>query len=144
MGVITSNRRRRFRFSTQRYSTLFLLIGAFSDWTIWGACTKTCGSGEQTRSRICPHHTQNSRECVGDASQSRFCIEKVCPAKWSSWTAWSSCSVTCGDGIRERSRSCQVTTIIILFLIEYTISVLLSHEFIRAVGQFRRPVRTDQ
>ena len=35
----------------------------------------------------------------------RTCCSLV-DGSWGSWTAWSSCSVTCGDGARTRSREC--------------------------------------
>ena len=35
----------------------------------------------------------------------RACCSLV-DGSWGSWTAWSSCSVTCGVGTRARSREC--------------------------------------
>ena len=27
--------------------------------------------------------------------------------EWSLWTAWAGCSVTCGDGVQSRNRTCE-------------------------------------
>eukprot|EP00753_Platysulcus_tardus_P012675 PLAT3513.1.p1 GENE.PLAT3513.1~~PLAT3513.1.p1 ORF type:complete len:1663 (+),score=781.97 PLAT3513.1:888-5876(+) len=47
-------------------------------------------------------------ECVCDAGfQGEFC-NQFAPrdGRWTPWSAWSSCSSRCGDGQRERRRSC--------------------------------------
>ena len=38
--------------------------------------------------------------------RSRSCNEKPCP-EWTPWSPWSSCSLTCGGGLRGRSRECR-------------------------------------
>lgn len=52
---------------------------AFSDWT---ACTKTCGNGTQVRMRICnePEPRNGGADCVGNGVQSQACRLKDCVA----------------------------------------------------------------
>ena len=51
--------------------------GGFGDWS---QCTKTCGAGTQTRSRV---KTQNAEhggaECQGSSSETRACYLMTCP-----------------------------------------------------------------
>ena len=44
-------------------------------------------------------------ECKGTHENIQMCNEEQCP-KWMAWSQWSSCSVTCGKGVRSRSREC--------------------------------------
>ena len=54
------------------------------------------------RTRSCPDST-----CEGSSSSTRSCTGTDCPGEWSSWGAWGSCSRSCGNGVRLRSRTCQ-------------------------------------
>ena len=74
-----------------------------AEWTQWsdfGSCSVTCGSGNKSRSRSC-----SGDDCPGDSSDSVSCDAGPCPV-WSEWSNFSSCSVTCGDGVEKRSRTC--------------------------------------
>uniref|UniRef100_A0A0R3S2S9 Spondin-1 n=1 Tax=Elaeophora elaphi TaxID=1147741 RepID=A0A0R3S2S9_9BILA len=79
-----------------------------SEWTPWGNCSATCGSGKRQRSRqieifprnggrSCPEHMVQELRC-----ELRPCAIQNCHIK--PWTMWSPCSVTCGDGKQIRRR----------------------------------------
>ncbi|XP_053403518.1 thrombospondin-1-like isoform X2 [Mercenaria mercenaria] len=83
--------------------------GAWAAWNTWGSCSATCGIGLQRRDRSCstPYPGPNGNHCFGDSRDDQICLANTYhDGDWSSWQAWGTCSRTCGDGIRSRSRSC--------------------------------------
>ncbi|VDI19374.1 Hypothetical predicted protein, partial [Mytilus galloprovincialis] len=87
-----------------------IVRGKWGSWTGWSMCSVSCGVGRRMRTRSCdnPAPANNGPDCSGPGSESRRCAPKPCPkaGNWGSWTFWSECSVSCGIGSRERSRSC--------------------------------------
>ncbi|XP_056005434.1 SCO-spondin-like isoform X2 [Ostrea edulis] len=86
--------------------------GSWSRWTSWSKCSNVCGNGRQIRSRSCdnPAPDHGGTNCEGSSFEQRECIG--CPANKNvtNWSAWGSCSVTCGTGTSRRNRSCGLTT----------------------------------
>ncbi|XP_062578061.1 coadhesin-like isoform X2 [Saccostrea cucullata] len=84
--------------------------GQWSTWGQYSECTKTCGNGSKTRQRLCssPAPLNGGKDCSGNNSETEQCNSTPCPVdgSWSTWTDYSSCSVTCGEGIQERERTC--------------------------------------
>ncbi|XP_062579319.1 coadhesin-like [Saccostrea cucullata] len=84
--------------------------GGWSSWSGYGSCTRSCGSGTQSRSRSCtnPRPAHGGRSCSGSTSSSRSCNTHNCPINggWSSWSGYGSCTRSCGSGTQSRSRSC--------------------------------------
>ncbi|XP_056000284.1 hemicentin-1-like isoform X2 [Ostrea edulis] len=88
---------------------------AYSAFTAWTPCPVTCGGGTQSKSRTrtCnnPSPAHGGSDCSGSDTdvQTQNCNIQHCPVdgRWSAYgafSAWSSCSVTCGGGVQDRSQ----------------------------------------
>jgi hypothetical protein len=91
---------------------------AWEEWSQWGACTKTCGFGSQTRTREVANPAQNGgAPCSGGGKEeAQSCGDDECTDggvsgcvddSWAAWGPWSACSATCGGGVQ-----CQIRAIV--------------------------------
>nr|XP_022330809.1 thrombospondin-1-like [Crassostrea virginica] len=82
-------------------------------WSEWGECQlhhdhhhNGCGEGTQWRQDHSCHHGHNcvqSQTCsIQCSGESHFNLGGV----WSTWTEFSSCSVSCGYGLMFKTRTC--------------------------------------
>ncbi|XP_035192745.1 A disintegrin and metalloproteinase with thrombospondin motifs 18 isoform X2 [Oxyura jamaicensis] len=82
----------------------------------WGACSKSCGGGQQSRLIQCVQKKAFQREevvahalCpVSTPAQVQTCNSQDCPPEWSPGL-WSQCSKTCGRGVKKRDVYCKST-----------------------------------
>ena len=82
----------------------------WSDWSAFSVCTKSCGKGFQTRTRVCTAKDP-TLGCVGPHRQNFSCNSHICTlALWTEWSSYGACSTTCGGGTQTRSRSCPDST----------------------------------
>uniref|UniRef100_H2YHQ1 Uncharacterized protein n=1 Tax=Ciona savignyi TaxID=51511 RepID=H2YHQ1_CIOSA len=78
----------------------------WSGWSGYNQCSSSCGVGVRTRTRRCLGGTIGSFGCTGDSSQAISCnTGDNNSGTHLNWGFWSACSVTCGGGIRQRSRT---------------------------------------
>ena len=86
--------------------------GNYSEWSVFSNCSKSCGTGFRRRTRKCtnPEPLHGGRNCtaLGAAFEVEECNTHPCPIDggYSVWTEFTRCSVSCGNGTRERNRSC--------------------------------------
>ncbi|XP_073259279.1 lactadherin-like [Porites lutea] len=86
--------------------------GGYSDWGPYSQCSKTCGGGEQKRTRTCtnPPPAYGGKDCstLGASFSTRKCNIDPCPINggYSAWGPYSQCSKTCGGGEQKRTRTC--------------------------------------
>uniref|UniRef100_A0A182PLL3 Hemicentin-1 n=1 Tax=Anopheles epiroticus TaxID=199890 RepID=A0A182PLL3_9DIPT len=84
--------------------------GGWTAWSGWTACSEPCGFGRSLRMRSCsnPVPRHGGRPCEGAESEVKTCKVQDCHVDggWSEWTRWTTCSKTCGKGIKSRKRYC--------------------------------------
>lgn len=79
--------------------------GLWACWSEWSACSASCGSGRQVRSRRCvSSHNPflDASDCSGPGTSQQACHAHPCPGEegWGVWSLWSEC----GSGSEERVR----------------------------------------
>lgn len=86
------------------------LDGGWGSWSTWTSCSGSCGGGQRERERACdnPLPRFGGQPCFGTHLEQIECNTLPCPIDggFSQWSDWSSCSVTCGMGEKNRSRYC--------------------------------------
>ncbi|XP_053381262.1 hemicentin-1-like isoform X2 [Mercenaria mercenaria] len=84
--------------------------GNWGEWSLWQACSVTCGDGYHERRRKCnnPPPSSNGRFCQGEQRDTQRCKLRECPVdgNWGNWGHWNPCTLSCGGGTRTRSRMC--------------------------------------
>jgi hypothetical protein len=79
-----------------------------SQWSGWAACSKTCGHDSvQTRTRIVQLEAEFGGSCDMPLTEDIKCPKPHCDTEctYSTWTAWTPCSVNCGLGTATRQRT---------------------------------------
>jgi hypothetical protein len=79
---------------------------ALSEWTEYDTCTRTCGTGSETRTRTVSVYPDHGGAQCGNLEESRSCAEEICPQDcvMTEFSSWSDCSATCGTGYQDRNR----------------------------------------
>lgn len=86
--------------------------GNYSPWSNFSSCSKSCGNGKMVRIRKCsnptPKHGGRNCSLFGHSTEVRSCNTFPCPVhgNYSTWSNFSACSKSCGNGTMSRFRNC--------------------------------------
>ncbi|KAI5153918.1 Sco-Spondin [Manis pentadactyla] len=94
----------------------------WSPWTPWSDCSASCSPALRHQHRFCPGPTgaapssvallpppaSPSPLCPGPEAEEEPCLLLACDRAggWGPWGPWSSCSRSCGGGLRSQTRAC--------------------------------------
>ncbi|XP_071947844.1 A disintegrin and metalloproteinase with thrombospondin motifs 16-like [Antedon mediterranea] len=94
----------------------------------YGSCSKTCGGGVQTRGLFCVQQISFTYSLVDESNcdpntkpmQQRNCNEDPCTSDQGVWVIgeWSTCSKSCGGGVRSRTVDCKQSITSNIYFIE--------------------------
>ena len=92
--------------TTSRASATDCVTNGFGAWT---TCTKSCGTGSQKRKRAQTEVTLGGKACP-HYTETRSCNAHTCAVHCtvSAFSAWTTCTKSCGTG--SQNRACSVTT----------------------------------
>jgi hypothetical protein len=78
-----------------------------SEWSGWSKCTKDCEGGVQGKTRSILTKAKNGGESCDSATEERSCNTGSCDrdCTLTDWTDWSPCTMACGGGLQEHTRS---------------------------------------
>ncbi|CAB4006795.1 Hypothetical predicted protein, partial [Paramuricea clavata] len=87
---------------------------AYHNWESWSECDTTCGFGKKIRRRQCKlipeYPPRGDPPCESPTKDDEHisCFIQPCSidGNFTGWSFWSLCSVTCGEGVRKRTRNC--------------------------------------
>ena len=77
----------------------------YYNWSEWTDCSRTCGGGNRSRTRICSSGNPSDCRSFGPPMENERCSVEACPS-WRLWSQWDTCSVSCGAGLTHRYRQC--------------------------------------
>eukprot|EP00658_Telonema_sp_P-2_P076066 TRINITY_DN6604_c0_g1_i7.p1 TRINITY_DN6604_c0_g1~~TRINITY_DN6604_c0_g1_i7.p1 ORF type:complete len:224 (-),score=37.42 TRINITY_DN6604_c0_g1_i7:305-976(-) len=81
---------------------------AVSQWSEFSDCTKSCGGGDQKRTRTVVQPAGQGGVACPKLNEIRVCNTQGCPVKVDclvgDWTDFSTCDKTCGGGLQTRTR----------------------------------------
>jgi hypothetical protein len=78
-----------------------------SDWGGWGGCSKSCGRGTKEQTREIVREDKYGGSTCPELTRSTDCNVEPCAVDCvaSAWSAYSTCTTSCGTGSKSRSRS---------------------------------------
>jgi competence ComEA-like helix-hairpin-helix protein len=79
---------------------------AMGEWGGWKACSRSCGTGTQQRTRAAITEARHGGALCGTTFQQQTCEGSHCPVDciMDPWGSYTPCSVTCGFGEKIRTR----------------------------------------
>eukprot|EP00929_Paragymnodinium_shiwhaense_P115839 TRINITY_DN8499_c0_g4_i1.p1 TRINITY_DN8499_c0_g4~~TRINITY_DN8499_c0_g4_i1.p1 ORF type:complete len:3773 (+),score=615.61 TRINITY_DN8499_c0_g4_i1:363-11321(+) len=81
---------------------------SFGQWGQWGTCDITCGDGWTHRSRLVAVEPKfGGKDCGPPPAEKKKCGLAECPVdcSYKTWGDWSTCTLSCGSGFRQRVRA---------------------------------------